>query len=149
MKLLKNRAFAALVLIAAIALSSLYGLSKRPAVAPPEGGIPLNQDMDVSYFRKYVVDQAGVLSAGEENAIALYNANWDSLAGCILAVVTTRDAGAYGTDVEDAAWNWAATTASSSLRPARRSPPLRQRGFSMPICPVRRQALWTPTSTAA
>ncbi len=103
MKLLKNRAFAALVLIAAIALSSLYGLSKRPAVAPPEGGIPLNQDMDVSYFRKYVVDQAGVLSAGEENAIALYNANWDSLAGCILAVVVVRDA---GDSVENAAWDW-------------------------------------------
>ena len=32
MKLLKNRAFAALVLIAAIALSSLWGLSRKPAV---------------------------------------------------------------------------------------------------------------------
>ena len=32
MKILKNRGFAVLVLVAAIVLSSLYGLSKKPAV---------------------------------------------------------------------------------------------------------------------
>ena len=35
MKLLKNRAFAVAVLIAAIVLSSLYGLSKKPDVEVP------------------------------------------------------------------------------------------------------------------
>ena len=44
MKLLKNRAFAALVLIAAIALSSVWGLSRKPAVEVLEGGRPLQQD---------------------------------------------------------------------------------------------------------
>ena len=106
MKLLKNRAFAALVLIAVIVLSSLWGLSKRPMIEQPEGGVPLNQELDASWFRQYVSDQAGVLSTGEENAIALYDANWDGMAGFILGVVTVKDAGG---NVEDAAWDWGET----------------------------------------
>lgn len=104
MKLLKNRAVAIIVLIAAIALSSLYGLSKRPAVAIPEGGAALNTNLSTAYVDKYIVDEAHALSGSARNTINLYNANWDQLAGSILAVVSVRSVGG---DIEDAAWDWA------------------------------------------
>ena len=104
MKLLKNRAVAIIVLIAAIALSSLYGLSKRPAVAIPEGGAALNTNLSTAYVDKYIVDEARTLSGSARNTINLYNANWDQLTGSILAVVSVRSAGG---DIEDAAWAWA------------------------------------------
>lgn len=104
MKLLKNRAVAIIVLIAAIALSSLYGLSKRPAVAIPEGGAALNTNLSTAYVDKYIVDEARALSGSARNTINLYNANWDQLTGSILAVVSVRNAGG---DIEDTAWAWA------------------------------------------
>ena len=100
MKLLKNRGFAVIVLIAAIALSSLYGLSKKPAVEIPEGGAALNENLSTGYLRDYVVDEANLLSSATEKAILLYDANWDEQLHCILAVVTQRNTA----DVEDAAW---------------------------------------------
>ncbi|MBD5150519.1 MAG: TPM domain-containing protein [Oscillibacter sp.] len=103
MKLLKNRAFAAAVLIAAIVLSSLYGLSRRPEVEVPEGGTPLT-DYSTAEYENYIVDEANVLSAKTEKSLSLYNANWDHLSRCIMAVVTVR--GVSGT-LEDAAWDWA------------------------------------------
>jgi len=107
MKLFKNRAFAALVLIAAIALSSAWGLSKAPKVEVPQGGAPLDEGLSTAGFDGLIVDEANVLSSRTENTLSMYNANWDKLTGSIMAVVTTRDAGAYGTGIEDAAWNWA------------------------------------------
>lgn len=103
MKLLKNRAFAAFVLIGAIVLSSLYGLSKRPEVEVPEGGTPLT-DYSTAEYEDYIVDEANVLSAKAEKSLSLYNANWDRAGKCIMAVVTVRSVS--GT-LEDAAWNWA------------------------------------------
>ena len=106
MKLLKNKAFAALVLIAAIALSSLYGLSKRPQVEVPEGGAALDDSLSTAYLSAYLVDEAGVLSASTEKSVLLYNANWDKLSRGILAVVTTRGTASLG-GIEEAAWTWA------------------------------------------
>ena len=106
MKLLKNKAFAALVLIAAIALSSIYGLSKRPQVEVPEGGAALDDSLSTAYLSAYLVDEAGVLSAGTEKSVLLYNANWDKLSRGILAVVTTRGTASLG-GIEEAAWTWA------------------------------------------
>ena len=106
MKLLKNKAFAALVLIAAIALSSLYGLSKRPQVEVPEGGAALDDSLSTAYLSAYLVDEAGVLSAGTEKSVLLFNANWDKLSRGILAVVTTRGTASLG-GIEEAAWTWA------------------------------------------
>ena len=107
MKLLKNRAFAALVLIVAITLSSLYGLSKKPSVEVLEGGAPLNEDLSTVGFEWLIVDEAGVLSGRTEKNLSLYNANWDKAAGSVMAVVAVADASPYGSDIEDAAWNWA------------------------------------------
>lgn len=106
MKLLKNKAFAAFVLIAAIALSSLYGLSKRPQVEVPEGGAALDDSLSTAYLSAYLVDEANVLSAGAEKSILLYNANWDKSNRGILAVVTTQGTASLG-GIEEAAWTWA------------------------------------------
>ena len=100
MKLLKNRAFAVIVLIAAIALSSLYGLSQKPEVEVPGGGAPLNENLSTAAYEAYIVDEAGVLSGKEEKALSLYNANWDK-AGSIMAVVTVRSS----SSLEDEAWD--------------------------------------------
>lgn len=101
MKLLKNRGFAALVMVLAIIGASLYGLSRKPAVELPENGAALDESLDTSYFEEYINDGAGLLSAKTERSLSLYNANWDNMAGCILGVATVDrvDGG-----MEDAAW---------------------------------------------
>ena len=115
MKLLKNKAFAAFVLIAAIALSSLYGLSKRPQVEVPEGGAALDDSLSTAYLSAYLVDEANVLSAGAEKSILLYNANWDKSNRGILAVVTTQGTASLG-GIEEAAWTWAEEIGRASCR---------------------------------
>ena len=104
MKFFKNRAAAIIILAAAILLSSLWGLSKKPVIEIPEGSVPLDTNLSTRYLSDYIADEANVLSAGTEKTILLYNANWDKLIGGILGVVTVR--GAEG-GVEDAAWDWA------------------------------------------
>ena len=129
MKLLKNRAAAIIVLIAAIALSSLYGLSKRPAVAIPEGGAALNTNLSTAYVDKYIVDEARTLSGSARNTINLYTANWDQLTGSILAVVSVR---------------WGRTTQSCCWTPAPRITASSPAAGSMTGSPPSPPALWTP-----
>ena len=105
MKVFKNKAVAILVMVAAIVLSSLYGLSKRPAVKLPEGSVQLDETLSTAAFQRYIVDQAGLLSSKTEKALSLYNANWDNMTGSIMAVVTVDSTGAGS--AEDAAWDWA------------------------------------------
>lgn len=104
MKVLKKKGVAIAIMVAAILLSSLYGLSRRPQVEIPTGGTALDESLSTAAFAPYVADRAGVLSASQEEAICLYNANWDRLVGGILAVVTVDEAGG---DLEDAAYDWA------------------------------------------
>lgn len=104
MKLLKSRGFAVAVLILAIVLSSLYGLSKRPSVETPEGGRALDENLSTGTMARYIKDDAGILSSKTEQTLALYNANWDQWEGCILAVVTVDTVSG---SVEDAAYDWA------------------------------------------
>ena len=106
MKIFKNKAFAVFVLIAAIALSSLYGLSRRPQVEVPEGAAALDDSLSTAFLSIYLEDEAGVLSSGTEKSILLYNANWDWMNRGILAVVTTRETASLG-GIEEAAWTWA------------------------------------------
>ncbi len=105
MKLLNNRGFAVCVLIAAIILSSLWGLSRKPDVEVPAGSPPLNTSLRTGHLTPYIADEANVLSAAAEKTILLYNANWDQQLGGILGVVTVRNAEG---GVENAAWDWAA-----------------------------------------
>lgn len=104
MKFFKNRAAAIVILAAAVILSSLWGLSKRPLIEVPEGAAPLDVNISTRYLNGYIADEANVLSASTEKTIQIYSANWDRLIGGILGVVTVR--GVDGS-IEDAAWDWA------------------------------------------
>ena len=105
MKLFKKKGVAIAVMVLAIVLSSAYGISRRPSVSVPEGGAQLDESLSTAAFAPYVVDQAQVLSDKTEEMVCLYNANWDQMAGGILAVVTVETGG--GETAEDQAWDWA------------------------------------------
>ena len=103
MKFFQKRGVAIVVLILAIVASSAWGLHKAPAVSTPEGGEKLDPSLSTAAFTQYVRDEAGVLSDKTEEAIGLYNANWDKMFGSIMAVVTTESAN----DIENAAYDYA------------------------------------------
>ena len=112
MKLLKNRAVAVAVLIAAIVLSSLYGLSKRPEVIVPEGAPALDENVSTAWVDPYILDNAHILSFRTEKMAAIYDVNWDNMFGGILAVVTEDSVSG---DLEDAAWDWADRIGTNGL----------------------------------
>ena len=103
MKFFQKRGVAIVVLILAIVASSAWGLHKAPAVSTPEGGEKLDPSLSTAAFTQYVRDDAGVLSDKTEEAIGLYNANWDKMFGSIMAVVTTESAN----DLDSIAWEYA------------------------------------------
>ena len=103
MKFFQKRGVAIAVLILAIVASSAWGLHKTPAVSTPEGGEKLDPSLSTAAFTQYVRDDADVLSDKTEEAIGLYNANWDKMFGSIMAVVTTESAN----DIENAAYDYA------------------------------------------
>ena len=103
MKFFQKRGVAIAVLILAIIASGAWGLHKAPAVSTPEGGENLDPSLSTAAFTQYVRDDAGVLSDKTEEAIGLYNANWDKMFGSIMAVVTTESAN----DIENAAYDYA------------------------------------------
>ena len=103
MKFFQKRGVAIVVLILAIVASSAWGLHKAPAVSTPEGGEKLDPSLSTAAFEQYVRDDAGVLSDKTEEAIGLYNANWDKMFGSIMAVVTTESAN----DLDSIAWEYA------------------------------------------
>ena len=105
MKFFQKRGVAIVVLILAIVASSAWGLHKAPVVSTPEGGEKLDPSLSTAAFEQYVRDDAGVLSDKTEEAIGLYNANWDKMFGSIMAVVTTESAN----DIENAAYDYADT----------------------------------------
>ena len=103
MKFFQKRGIAIAVLILAIIASGAWGLHKAPAVSTPEGGEKLDPSLSTAAFTQYVRDDADVLSDKTEEAIGLYNANWDKMFGSIMAVVTTESAN----DIENAAYDYA------------------------------------------
>ena len=103
MKFFQKRGVAIAVLILAIVASSAWGLHKAPAVSTPEGGEKLDPSLSTAAFTQYVRDEADILSDKTEEAVGLYNANWDKMFGSIMAVVTTESAN----DIENAAYDYA------------------------------------------
>lgn len=103
MKFFQKRGVAIVVLILAIVASSAWGLHKAPAVSTPEGGEKLDPSLSTAAFTQYVRDEADILSDKTEEAVGLYNANWDKMFGSIMAVVTTESAN----DIENAAYDYA------------------------------------------
>jgi len=104
MKLLKKRGVAIGIMVAAIVLSSLCGLSKAPSLRIPEGGPELDTSVSTAAYEQYIVDEAKVLSGKTEKNLSVYNANWDRWSGSLLAVVTVKS---VPSNLEDAAWDWA------------------------------------------
>ena len=102
MKFFQKKSVAILVMVLAILLASAWGLAHRP-VAAPQGGAALDTSLSTAYYREYIVDSADVLSDSTEEALALYDANWDEWSGSILSVVTVSSA----SSAEEAAWDWA------------------------------------------
>ena len=103
MKFFQKRGVAIAVLILAILASGAWGLHKAPVVSTPEGGERLDPSLSTASFEQYVRDDADILSGKTEEAVSLYNANWDKMFGSIMAVVTTDSA----SDMENAAYDYA------------------------------------------
>ena len=103
MKFFQKRGVAIVVLILAIIASGAWGLYKAPVVSTPEGGEKLDPSLSTAAFEQYVRDDADILSGKTEEAVSLYNANWDKMFGSIMAVVTTDSA----SDMENAAYDYA------------------------------------------
>ena len=103
MKFFQKRGVAIVVLILAIIASGAWGLHKAPAVSTPEGGEKLDPSLSTAAFTQYVRDDAGVLSDKTEEAIGLYNANWDKMFGSIMAVVTVQST----SDIGETAYDYA------------------------------------------
>ena len=105
MKFFQKRGVAIVVLILAIVASSAWGLHKAPAVSTPEGGEKLDPSLSTAAFTQYVRDEADILSDKTEEAVGLYNANWDKMFGSIMAVVTVQSSD----NLENTAYDYADT----------------------------------------
>ena len=105
MKFFQKRGVAVAVLVLAIIASSAWGLHKAPAVTTPSGGEKLDTSLSTAAFEQYVQDDADLLSGRTEEAVSLYNANWDKMFGSIMAVVTVQSAD----DLENTAYDYADT----------------------------------------
>lgn len=105
MKFFQKRGVALVVLILAIAASSAWGLYRAPAITEDVGGAKIDTSLSTAAYEQYVRDEAGLLSAKTEEAVSLYNANWDEMFSGILAVVSLETA----EDMDETAWEWADT----------------------------------------
>ena len=103
MKFFQKRGVAIAVLILAIIASGAWGLHKAPAVSTPEGGEKLDPSLSTAAFTQYVRDEADILSDKTDEAVGLYNANWDKMFGSIMAVVTVQSSD----DLENTAYDYA------------------------------------------
>ena len=103
MKFFQKRGVAIAALILAILASSAWGLHKAPVVSTPEGGEKLDPSLSTAAFTQYVRDEADILSDKTEEAVGLYNANWDKMFGSIMAVVTVQSSD----DLENTAYDYA------------------------------------------
>ena len=103
MKFFQKRGVAIAVLILAILASGAWGLHKAPVVSTPEGGEKLDSSLSTAAFTQYVRDEADILSDKTEEAVGLYNANWDKMFGSIMAVVTVQSSD----DLENTAYDYA------------------------------------------
>ena len=119
MKFFQKRGVAIAVLILAIIASGAWGLHKAPAVSTPEGGEKLDPSLSTAAFTQYVRDEADILSDKTEEAVGLYNANWNKMFGSIMAVVTTESAN----DLENTAYgNTPSRCSLASMTPFLSSP---------------------------
>lgn len=93
MKALKKYPVAILLTIVMIAAAIGIGLWRAPSSSPPpsSGGSALDDSLSISSYRKWIVDDASILSSSAEQQLALYCANWDLRYNSLVAVVTVMD----------------------------------------------------------
>lgn len=104
MKFYQKRGFGIAVLIAAIVLSSVWGLT-RPVDPTPDGGKQLDTSLSTAALEQYIADEAGLLSKQTEKTLSVYNANWDEDYHAIIAVVSVDSSD----DLEQTAWDYASS----------------------------------------
>ena len=105
MKFFQKRGVAIVVLVLVIAASCAWGLHKVPAITAQTGSEKLDTSLSTAAFERYVCDDADILSQKTEEAVSIYNANWDNLFGRIMAVVTVQSSD----DLENTAYDYADT----------------------------------------
>lgn len=94
MKLLKNRGFAVLVLVIVIAASIALAWMRTGNTSDhltSETGTASGYELDdlsTAGYSSWISDEAGVLSSSTEEAICLYNANWDNRYHSLVALAT-------------------------------------------------------------
>ena len=103
MKFFQKRGVAVVVLVLVIAASCAWGLHKAPAASAPAGSEKLDTTLSTAAFERYVCDDADILSKKTEEAVSIYNANWDKMCGGIMAVVTVQSSD----DLENTAYDYA------------------------------------------
>lgn len=104
MKFYQKRGFGIAVLVVAIVLSSVWGLT-RPVDPTPDGGKQLDTSLSTAALEQYIVDEADLLSRQTEKTLSIYNANWDEDYHAIIAVVSVDSSN----DPEQTAWDYASS----------------------------------------
>ena len=86
MKVLKQYPVAIVLTILMVAAAVGIGRWRAPAVPAEPGQPALDQTLSTAPYETWLWDEAGVLSASQEKAICLYNANWDLNYSSLVAV---------------------------------------------------------------
>ena len=108
MEMLKKRWVAVVITLLVIALSICIGLMRAPTGSdlPDTDTVQsLDTSLDIEPYRTWLWDEAGVLSSGTEDALCLYNANWDARYQSLVAVAAVLDTD--GQAIEDYAFTLA------------------------------------------
>ena len=103
MKFLKKQGVAWIITIVMIVAAIAIGAARAPAQQPHSGNqtAALDTSLPSADYHRWILDGASVLSSSTEEAICLYNANWDYRYNSLIAVVTVDYAEG---DIEDYAY---------------------------------------------
>lgn len=81
----------AVMIVAAVGIGQAKGGRREPEPLP-SGHAALDKSLSTQQFADYIWDEAGVLSAKNEEGICLYNANWSQRYDSIIAVAVVKSA---------------------------------------------------------
>lgn len=92
MKFLQKRSVAIFLTVLMIAAGIGLGQfrANRAPAAPTTGDGALDTSLSTAAYEDWIWDEAGVLSAAQEEQICLYNANWDKRYSSLVAVAAVK-----------------------------------------------------------
>jgi len=101
---------AVVVLVISVIAAIVLGQVRKPGPGPevpnaPSAAAGLDKGLSTSKYEKFLVDDADILSAAQEEDILTYDANWDYRYNSVVAVVTVERV--PGGDLEEATFDWA------------------------------------------